>query len=141
MRIVFIALFLVSFLFSKDIGIVEKVVVDDTENQVALVQRGEEVLFITSAGFKVQKKDIIKTFKASKLKIRFIDDTIIYIGPKTTLEIAQYYYDKQNKQNNKTNFKIKQGSYKIKTGDIEKLAPKQFKIETQFSTIGIRGWK
>lgn len=63
MRIVFIALFLVSFLFSKDIGIVEKVVVDDTENQVALVQRGEEVLFITSAGFKVQKKILLKLLK------------------------------------------------------------------------------
>ncbi len=136
MQIIFLSLFLFLNLFAKEAGKVEKVIVDEEEKLVALVQRENEVLNLKEVGFVVHQNDIIKTYKKSKLKIRFLDDTIIYIGPKTTLEIAKYYYDKKN---NTTNLKILNGSFKLKTGKIGELAPERFKIDTKFSVIGIRG--
>ncbi len=136
MQIIFLSLFLFLNLFAKEAGKVEKVIVDEEEKLVALVQRDNEVLNLKEVGFVVHQNDIIKTYKKSKLKIRFLDDTIIYIGPKTTLEIAKYYYDKKN---NTTNLKILNGSFKLKTGKIGELAPERFKIDTKFSVIGIRG--
>ncbi len=136
MQIIFLSLFLFLNLFAKEAGKVEKVIVDEEEKLVALVQRENEVLNLKEVGFVVHQNDIIKTYKKSKLKIRFLDDTTIYIGPKTTLEIAKYYYDKKN---NTTNLKILNGSFKLKTGKIGELAPERFKIDTKFSVIGIRG--
>ncbi|RXK16007.1 hypothetical protein CP985_05380 [Malaciobacter mytili LMG 24559] len=139
LKIIFLSLFLLFNIFAKEVGKVEKVIVDEEEKLVALVQRDNEVLNLKDVGFVVHQNDIIKTYKKSKLKIRFLDDTIIYIGPKTTLEIAKYYYDKENKENNATNLKILNGSFRLKTGKIGELAPEQFKIDTKFSVIGIRG--
>lgn len=137
MKALILTLLFISLSFANDIGTVEKVVIDDSKNQVALVQRGKDTLPIIGVGFKIKENDIIKTFDTSKVKIRFLDNTIVYVGVKTIFEISKYSYDKNNKENNKVDFKIKKGSYKIKTGNIEKLAPKQFKIQTDNFIIGI----
>ncbi|PHO09038.1 hypothetical protein CPG37_11345 [Malaciobacter canalis] len=137
MKALILTLLFISLSFANDIGTVEKVVIDDSKNQVALVQRGKDTLPIIGVGFKIKENDIIKTFDTSKIKIRFLDNTIVYVGVKTIFEISKYSYDKNNKENNKVDFKIKKGSYKIKTGNIEKLAPKQFKIQTDNFIIGI----
>lgn len=137
MKALILTLLFISLSFANDIGTVEKVVIDDSKNQVALVQRGKDTLPIIGVGFKIKENDIIKTFDTSKVKIRFLDNTIVYVGVKTIFEISKYSYDKSNKENNKVDFKIKKGSYKIKTGNIEKLAPKKFKIQTDNFIIGI----
>ncbi|PPK60644.1 FecR domain-containing protein [Malaciobacter marinus] len=137
MKALILTLLFISLSFANDIGTVEKVVIDDNKNQVALVQRGKDTLPIIGVGFKIKENDIIKTFDTSKVKIRFLDNTIVYVGVKTIFEISKYSYDKSNKENNKVDFKIKKGSYKIKTGNIEKLAPKKFKIQTDNFIIGI----
>jgi hypothetical protein len=137
LKALILTLLFISLSFANDIGTVEKVVIDDSKNQVALVQRGKDTLPIIGVGFKIKENDIIKTFDTSKVKIRFLDNTIVYVGVKTIFEISKYSYDKSNKENNKVDFKIKKGSYKIKTGNIEKLAPKKFKIQTDNFIIGI----
>lgn len=137
MKALILVLFFTLLSFANDIATVEKVVLDDSKNQGALVQRGKDILPIISVGFKIKKSDIIKTFDDSKVKIRFIDNTIVYVGVKTIFEISKYSYDRKNKENNEIHFKIKKGSYKIKTGDIEKLAPEKFKVQTDNFIIGI----
>jgi len=137
LKALILVLFFTLLSFANDIATVEKVVLDDSKNQGALVQRGKDILPIISAGFKIKKSDIIKTFDDSKVKIRFIDNTIVYVGVKTIFEISEYSYDRKNKENNEIHFKIKKGSYKIKTGNIKKLAPEKFKIQTDNFIIGI----
>jgi len=128
-----------TFLFSASIGVIEKGDVDKFENAIALVTRGNEVISVAQVGFKVQESDTIKTFRKSTVQIRLNDDTVIKIGQKTTLNIEKYLYDTQNKGNNTANLKIENGSFQIKTGSIGDDAPKNFKIKTKFSTIGLRG--
>ena len=128
-----------SFLFSANIGVIEKGDVDKFENAIALVTRGNDVISVTDIGFKIQESDVIKTFRKSTVTIRLNDDTIIKIGQKTTLNIEKYLYDTQNKSGNTANLKIENGTFQIKTGSIGDDAPKNFKIKTKFSTIGLRG--
>jgi hypothetical protein len=126
-------------LFSANIGMIEKGDVDKFENAIALVTRGNDVISVTEVGFKIQENDTIKTFRKSTVQVRLNDDTIIKIGQKTTLNIEKYLYDSKNKGNNTANLKIENGTFQIKTGSIGDDAPKNFKIKTKFSTIGLRG--
>ena len=84
---------------------------------------------------------VIKTFRRSYVTIRLNDNTIIKIGKRTTLKIEKYLFDKKHKKKSVANFKIENGSFRVKTGKIGDNAPRNFKIKTKFSTIGLRGWK
>jgi hypothetical protein len=124
-------------LFGESIGVIESGKIDKFENAYALIVRGDKVISISEPGFKIKKSDTIKTFRRSSLQIRLHDNTVIKIGRKTTLKIEKYLYDKT--QNSKAALKIENGSFQIKTGEIGEKSPKNFKIKTKFSTIGLRG--
>lgn len=104
-----------------------------------IIKRGNEVITVDAIGTQVYKNDIIKTIGESKMKLRFIDNTVVVLGQKSTLEIAKYYYDENEKNKSESDLKILNGSFKIKTGDIGDEAPQNFKIRTKLATIGIRG--
>ena len=128
-----------SMLYSNYIGVIERGTMDKFENAYALISRGDMVLPVSKIGFKIQKDDVIKTFRKSTLQIRLNDNTLINIGKKTTLKVENYIFDKNNKNKNTADLKIENGSFEIKTGQIGDDAPKNFKIKTKFSTIGLRG--
>jgi hypothetical protein len=128
-----------SALFSASIGVIEKGKLDKFEGAFALITRGEQVISISKIGFKIKKDDIIKTFRRSNLQIRLNDNTVIKIGRKTTLHIEKYIFNKKNASGNEAKLKIDNGTFQIKTGEIGDEAPKNFKIKTKFSTIGLRG--
>ena len=46
-------------------------------------------------GYKLEKKDIIKTANKSKVQIIFNDNTIVTIGKKSSLNIEEYLYEIQ----------------------------------------------
>jgi hypothetical protein len=136
-----VSLFLlfVSQVFGVSIGVIEKGKMDRFENALALVTRGDKVLSIDKVGFKIRRNDTIKTFRRSTLQIRLTDNTIIKIGKKTTFKVEEYLYNNQSKSKSVVNLKIENGTFQIKTGKIGDNAPRNFKIKTKFSTIGLRG--
>lgn len=137
--IITITLLVSSTLYGASIGVIEKGKVDKFENAFALITRGEKVISVSKIGFKIKKNDIIKTFRRSNLQIRLKDNTVIKIGRKTTLHVEKYIFDKNKSNSNEAKFKIQNGTFQIKTGEIGDESPKNFKIKTKFSTIGIRG--
>jgi hypothetical protein len=138
-KLFFVLLLSYNALFSASIGVIEKGKMDKFEKAFALITRGEKVISVSKIGFKVRKNDIIKTFRRSNLQIRLKDNTVIKIGRKTTLHVEKYIFDKNNKNSNEAKLKIQNGTFQIKTGEIGDESPKNFKIKTKFSTIGIRG--
>lgn len=129
----------ITFLHAEYIGVIERGKIDKFENAYALISRGNLVIPVSKTGFKIQKNDIIKTFRKSSLQIRLKDHTLINIGKRTTLKVEKFIYNQKNKNKNVANLKIENGSFEIKTGRIGDDAPKNFKIKTKFSTIGLRG--
>lgn len=84
----------------------------------------------------IEDKDIIKTKEKSKVQLTFNDDTVITLGSQTNFKVEEYLYENQN---SKANFNVEKGSFKVITGKIGKLAPKNFILKTKTSLIGIRG--
>lgn len=84
----------------------------------------------------IENKDNISTKKDTKMQISFQDDTIITLGSSTTFSVNEYLEDGGN---SKANFSIASGAFKVMTGKIGKLSPKEFMVKTVNATIGVRG--
>ncbi|WP_419678405.1 FecR family protein [Aliarcobacter lanthieri] len=87
----------------------------------------------------IKNKDIIEAKVNSKVKITFIDNTIVTIGKESILKIDDYYYSDADKDGAKTEFSIPKGAFHTITGQIGKVNPTKFKLKTKNATIGIRG--
>ena len=62
----------------------------------AFVKRGEETLRLNISD-QISNNDFIETKTNSKVKITFIDNTIITIGKESILKIEDYFFDSNNK--------------------------------------------
>ncbi|MEA3374316.1 MAG: TolC family outer membrane protein [Campylobacterota bacterium] len=100
------------------------------------VKRADKIL-VAEKGFGLEKLDLITTGKRSKAKFLFNDKTVISLGQNSTLDIAKYLFNEENK--NEAEFKITKGAFKAITGGIGKIAPNKFKLKTKTATIGILG--
>jgi len=99
-------------------------------------------------GFKIENKDEIITNKQTQLQIMFKDNSIITLGENSRFVVDDYFFpERKNKfrninisvSNAKARFKLKNGVMKAISGEIGKIAPKKFRIETKNVSIGIRG--
>ena len=104
----------------------------------AFVKRGEETLRLNLSD-QISNNDFIETKTNSKVKITFIDNTIITIGKESSLKIEDYFFDSNNKNSAKSELSVSKGAFHAITGQIGKVNPEKFKLKTKNATIGIRG--
>ena len=130
-KIIFMFLLFVSTLFAN-IGTITLL-----EGE-AFVKRGEETLRLNISD-QISNNDFIETKTNSKVKITFIDNTIITIGKESSLKIEDYFFDSNNKNSAKTELSVSKGAFHAITGQIGKVNPEKFKLKTKNATIGIRG--
>lgn len=104
----------------------------------AFVKRGEETLRLNISD-QISNNDFIETKTNSKVKITFMDNTIITIGKESSLKIEDYFFDSNNKNSAKTELSVSKGAFHAITGQIGKVNPDKFKLKTKNATIGIRG--
>lgn len=104
----------------------------------AFVKRGEETLRLNISD-QISNNDFIETKTNSKVKITFIDNTIITIGKESSLKIEDYFFDSNNKNSAKSELSVSKGAFHAITGQIGKVNPEKFKLKTKNATIGIRG--
>lgn len=105
--------------------------------QTEVLRQGES--FSAKLGDTIFSKDLINTGKNSKMQIVFNDKTVITIGSKAKFSVDEYYYDKDNSKENKLSMNFSNGFFKTITGQIGKLNPSSFKLNTKTASIGIRG--
>lgn len=84
----------------------------------------------------LEDKDAIETGENTKIQLTFKDKTVITLGSQTVFKIEEYLYDNAD---SKIELNVKRGAFKVITGKIGKLAPKNFLLKTKTSLIGIRG--
>ena len=130
-KIILIFLLFVSTLFAN----IGKITLLEGE---AFVKRGEETLRLNISD-QISNNDFIETKTNSKVKITFIDNTIITIGKESSLKIEDYFFDSNNKNSAKTELNVSKGAFHAITGQIGKVNPEKFKLKTKNATIGIRG--
>lgn len=84
----------------------------------------------------IENRDKISTKKDTKLQITFKDKTVITLGSLSTCNVDDYVDDNLNP---KAKLSVTNGAFKVITGNIGKLAPRNFQFKTKTVTIGIRG--
>lgn len=86
----------------------------------------------------IYEDDTIKTGERSRVQIMFTDNTLISLGNASTMKIAEYRWQPEQKDG-ALKTQIKEGTFRVMGGALTKTAPQNFKTETPTATIGIRG--
>lgn len=130
LKIFTLLLLFASFLFAN-IGTVSLL-----EGKATILRNGQTLG--ANIGDKVENKDVISTQVNSKIKITFIDNTIVTIGKESSLNIEEYIFNTSTKEA-KTELNVLKGAFHTITGEIGKVNPDKFKLKTKSASIGIRG--
>ncbi len=129
MRLLFSFVLLFSSVFANIATVVDSV------GSSQLLRDGKSIPVVKKQ--KLKEHDTIKTGKNAKVKIFFKDNTAVSLGQNTIFEIDSYIFT--DKKDSHIKFKVLKGFFKTVTGQIGKVAPSRFKLETKNATIGIRG--
>ncbi len=87
----------------------------------------------------IYSHEIIKTGKASKVQIRFIDNALLALKAESELNIKAYVYSTENEEDNQVLMELVAGGFRTLTGKIGKGNKEAYKVETPVASIGIRG--
>ena len=84
----------------------------------------------------VYQRDVIRTAAASKLQVTFVDDTVVTLGEKSTLEITRYVYSAQQ-QTQTSLLTVTAGVFRA---IVKKILPQStFEVTTPTAIAAIRG--
>jgi hypothetical protein len=108
-----------------------------TGESFKLVQGGEEKRIPLRRGDDVYEGDAIETGNGS-LVIKMIDNAIVAMPSMSLLEI-QDYRAASDTQPAQIRFELKKGAIRTRTGDIGKQNPNNYRLNTPFAALGIRG--
>lgn len=89
-------------------------------------------------GDPVQEKDRLRAFGNSSIGISLRDETLISLGPNSTLVIDTYSYNPTTRDG-QVETSILRGTLRYVTGLIGRLNPHTIKVTTPTATVGIRG--
>jgi hypothetical protein len=106
------------------------------EGKVRIIRQDQEIS--AKMGSFVYVKDIIKTGKDSSAGIIFRDDSMISMGPESTLDLEQYVFEPKESLFSVILDMVK-GTFVYISGVIGKLSPDSIKLTTPDTVIAIRG--
>ena len=120
-----------STVYANDIG-------DITEHKGSggITREGES--FITELGLGIQQMDAIETAKG-RIKLTFLDDTVLRLVEHTEVVLTKYYFDPDNKKNNSLSMKFVSGTARFATGKLGLVPKENITLTTPTATIAVRG--
>ena len=103
----------------------------------AWVERGEERVLL-SIKSKIMPGDVVYTGEKAKLQMLFTDDSILSMGPKSSVTVDDYVFN-ADKNTGEMAVSIGVGIMRMVSGKIVEANPDAFSIKTPLTSIGIRG--
>lgn len=91
---------------------------------------------ILKVGAKILVGDVVSTGANSRLELKMIDDGIFTLGARTNFVVMEYAMQ-ENRQG--AAVRLLEGAIGAVSGQIASLDNKNFRLETETATIGIRG--
>lgn len=88
-----------------------------------------------TVGSQVFRDETVQTGAAGTAELRFLDETRLGIGPRSTVKLDQFVY-RGGQQGDEIVLKLTKGAFRFVTGDAPK---KAYRIETPVAVIGLRG--
>jgi hypothetical protein len=114
---------------------------DDIAGQVvrlqgAAVAMQDAVPRPLKVGDKVLRGDVISTGKGARIELKMIDDAVMTLSEKTVFVVIDYIASGPKPT---ASMRLLEGAFAAASGKIPQLASAGMRIETETSTIGIRG--
>ncbi|MGE4292785.1 MAG: FecR domain-containing protein [Desulfovibrio sp.] len=135
MRITLLLILLIS-LFSSGAQAEDFVAsVKSAQGEVLVFRQGEA--HTVEPGDHILLSDVLQT-KDGSLGVLFRDDTALSLGPDTEINVRDFVFDPHG-GNLDFLLQITKGSAAFVTGQLGKIKPEAFKVETPQATIGVRG--
>lgn len=111
-------------------------VVKTTRGSTFVERAGENLKLVP--GMRVSAGDSLVTGADGYLGLTMRDDTLLTLGPRTTIGLENYRFDPKTHDGN-TLVSMTRGVLSVVTGLIAKRAPESFVVKTRVSTMGVRG--
>ena len=119
-----------STLFADDVGSIT-----EHKGSGGITREGES--FATDLGLGVIAMDHIETVNG-RLKLDFIDSSVLRLTEHTEVTLYEYYYNK-NTKDGAIGMKMVSGTARFSTGRLGLLPKENIVIETPTATVGVRG--
>lgn len=103
----------------------------------ATIKREDQKLYPVRMGTPVYVQDFITLSPQALVKITFIDRSTISLTGGANLLVKNFVF-KESKEAI-SHLEVKRGTFSFLAGEIARMAPENYQIETETATIGIRG--
>lgn len=91
------------------------------------------------SGLNIYPGDKVKTSSSGHVHIRFIDEGLVSLRPKSMLSIEDYQFDSTNPASSTIRFKLVEGVVRSISGQGAKASRDKFRLNTPIAAIGVRG--
>jgi hypothetical protein len=120
-----------SLIFANDIG-------DITEHKGSggITREGDS--FLTALGLGVEQLDKVETANG-RLKMTFVDDTVLRLTEHTEVVLTSYYYDPNKASNSRMSMNFVSGTARFSTGRLGLVPKENIVLTTPTATIAVRG--
>ncbi len=110
--------------------------VQKASGTVAIVRQGQTIS--ATVGLEIRENDTLRTGPNGSIGVRFNDDTLLSLGPESTLVIDTFVFAPRERKFSIA-LRMIRGTAAYLSGLISKLAPDSAHFETPTASIGIRG--
>lgn len=101
---------------------------------------GEAAPRMLAKGGPVFAQDVVTTkTDADKAKIKFLDDSVLEIGPSSVCALADYAFDDTDSAKSKQSITMGKGVFRLVTGKIVVQNPENLVVKSPLAVVGIRG--
>ncbi|MBF0495582.1 MAG: FecR domain-containing protein, partial [Deltaproteobacteria bacterium] len=108
------------------------------EGDATVRHSGETTAAPIRIGAKIFIKDVIKTEPGTKLRIQFVDSSIVSVGENTRLTVTNYLFSPERKVRSSM-LDVAFGKVKVFANNLFGFRDKAFKVKTPTAIIGVRG--
>ena len=107
--------------------------------EARLISAGGKEPVTLRRGMEVWAGDRIETESSGHAHIRFIDEALLSVRPRSTLEIKEYRFVPDDPSKSAVKFNLIEGVARAISGDAAKAARDRFRLNTPVAAIGVRG--
>ena len=111
-------------------------VVAALQGRAIVVQRGSETAKPLSVNAPIFQQDIVQTAAESRIKLVFVDDTVLTLGEQSTLKVTEYVYSPERSERSSL-LTLSEGIFRA---IVRKLLPgSKFEVRTMTTVAAVRG--
>ena len=101
------------------------------------IERGGQAQPAT-VGARLQTSDVVKTGVDGSVGINMSDNSLLSLGPNSTLSLDRYEFDSTTNQG-AFDASLRKGSLAVVSGRIAKQSPDAMTVRTPYAVLGVRG--